>query len=240
MDENEVEIIEWLEQRKHHWNEEGFPLVTISYAQTLDGSLTVRRGMPTGLSGPQSQRMTHRLRANHDAILVGIGTVLADDPQLTVRLVSGDHPQPVVLDSRLRIPLECQLLRRRDRQVWVACAKTADISRQYVLQKQGIELIGLSRRGDRGLDLAELLKELYQRGIRSVMVEGGAKVITSFLAERLAHLAIVTIVPRWLGGLNVIAQKQAVDGLPYLENVQYRLFGKDILIFGDLVWGKVE
>jgi 3,4-dihydroxy 2-butanone 4-phosphate synthase/GTP cyclohydrolase II len=80
----------------------GRPFVTLAYAQSLDGSLAARRGEPLSLSGLESQKLTHRLRASHSAILVGISTLLADDPQLNVRLVEGENPQPVVLDSRLR------------------------------------------------------------------------------------------------------------------------------------------
>ncbi|MFN7036466.1 MAG: RibD family protein [Bellilinea sp.] len=232
----DLEIINWLNQRKKTAESRKKPLVTISYAQTLDGSLTVRRGMPVGLSGPQSQRLTHHMRANHDAILVGIGTVLSDDPQLTVRLVSGKNPQPIILDSRLRIPLECQLLRRQDCKAWVACAVTADETRQKNLLNHGVELIPLPRRGDRGLDLEKLMQELWQRGIKSVMVEGGAKVLTSFLTDRLADLAVVTIVPRWLGGLNVVSHRRASDDLPALANVRYKAFGEDVVAFGDLEW----
>lgn len=236
--EEELQVIDWLNRHKTRVASEGKPLITLSYAQSLDGSLTLRRGMPVGLSGPQSQRLTHLLRANHDAILVGIGTVLSDDPQLTVRLVSGKNPQPIVLDSRLRIPLECQLLRRTDCRAWVACALTADKIRQQNLLKHGAELIPLPRRGDRGLDLEKLIKELWQRGIESVMVEGGAKVITSFLIERLADVAVITIVPRWLGGLNVITHSRASDHLPSLADVQYRVFGRDVVVFGDLEWAE--
>jgi GTP cyclohydrolase II len=236
IEENELQIIDWLNQHKTNVVSKGKPLVTLSYAQSLDGSLTVRRGMPVGLSGPQSQRLTHCLRANHDGILVGIGTVLSDDPQLTVRLVSGRNPQPIVLDSRLRIPLECQLLRRQQNKAWVACAKTAEENRQSSLLKQGVELIRLPRRGDRGLDLPALLEELWRRGIESVMVEGGAKVLTSFLTERLADVAVITIVPRWLGGVNVISRQRAMDHLPSLSNARYTVFGRDVVVFGVLEW----
>ena len=84
------------------------PFVSLSYAQSLDGSLAAKPGAPTRLSGTQANELTHRLRAAHDAILVGIGTILADDPQLTVRGVPGLQPRPVVLDSRLRTPPHSQ------------------------------------------------------------------------------------------------------------------------------------
>ncbi|HEX9595492.1 MAG TPA: RibD family protein, partial [Anaerolineales bacterium] len=96
---------EWLAASLNQAGDLDRPTVTLSYAQSLDGSIALHRGEPLTLSGPESMAMTHRLRAAHDAILVGIGTVISDDPQLNVRLVEGRNPQVVVLDSRLRLPL---------------------------------------------------------------------------------------------------------------------------------------
>ena len=84
------------------------PFVTVSYAQSVDGSIAGRNRLPIRLSGPAAMRLTHRLRAVHDAILVGIETVLADDPRLTVRLVAGPNPRPIVLDTQLRTPPGCR------------------------------------------------------------------------------------------------------------------------------------
>ena len=95
------------------------PFVTVSYAQSIDGSIATRRRRPLPISGPGAMRMTHGLRALHDGILVGIETVLADDPQLSVRLVEGPHPQPVVLDTRLRTPLEARLLKGGNGRPWL-------------------------------------------------------------------------------------------------------------------------
>ena len=89
------------------------PSVTLTYAQSLDGSITTQRGKPTAISGKESLLLTHQLRATHDAILVGIGTILADNPRLNVRLAVGPHPQPVILDSQLRFPLDAKLLQNK-------------------------------------------------------------------------------------------------------------------------------
>src|SRR5512143_1701471 len=100
----------WLAQADRQPSEKGRPLVSLCYAQSLDGCIAAERGRPTQLSGPETKQITHRLRALHDGILVGIGTVLADDPHLTVRHARGENPQPVVLDSRLRTPVEARLI----------------------------------------------------------------------------------------------------------------------------------
>lgn len=89
---------------------DGLPFVTVSYAQSLDGCLASHDHRALALSGQASMTLTHRIRAVHDAILVGVQTVLNDDPMLTVRLVEGEHPQPIVLDSRLRFPMSARLL----------------------------------------------------------------------------------------------------------------------------------
>src|SRR5690606_10285843 len=97
----------------------GRPFVTLSYAQSLDGSIAIRSGEPLVLSGPESLCFTHHLRSIHDGILVGIGTVLSDDPQLTVRHCEGESPQPIVLDSQLRIPSTARLCCLPDKRCWV-------------------------------------------------------------------------------------------------------------------------
>ncbi|MEZ4635790.1 MAG: dihydrofolate reductase family protein [Caldilineaceae bacterium] len=107
-----------------HHQRTGRPLVTLSYAQSLDGSITAQPGQPFAISSAESLQWTHSLRAAHDAILVGIGAVLADDPSLTVRFAQGQNPQPVVVDSHLRLPTDAQLLRKHDT-IWLPAATHA-------------------------------------------------------------------------------------------------------------------
>src|SRR4029079_19395558 len=97
------------------------PFVTLAYAQSVAGSIALEPGRPFALSGPESMRLTHALRAAHDGILIGIGTLLSDDPRLTVRLVQGKSPQPVVVDSQLRTPLQARLFNGvPPRAAWIA------------------------------------------------------------------------------------------------------------------------
>lgn len=214
----------------------GRPYVTLSYAQSLDGSIAARSGRPLPLSGPQAMALTHSLRAAHDAILVGIGTVLADDPQLNVRLVAGKDPQPVIVDSRLRFPPYAQLL-RNGRSPWIATGEGAQRERQEALEARGARVFRVPSI-DGLLDLAALLKHLEDLGINSLMVEGGAQIITSFLASRLVDQMVLTIAPVLVGGLRAMGSlgPPHLHLLPRLGNLSYQQLGDDLVLRGELHW----
>jgi riboflavin-specific deaminase-like protein len=223
---------DWLSQADQHRRETGRPLVSLCFAQSLDGCLAPRRGQPTSLSGPQSSRLTHLLRSSHDAILVGVGTVIADDPHLTVRHVEGRNPQPVVLDSRLRIPLHSRLLQRQDQPVWIATTTASDPECSDALQKAGARLLVLPSDNAGRVSLVALLGELAQNGVSSLMVEGGAQVLTGFLLQGLADWASITIAPVLLGGLTAV--EQALPEPVKLKDVYHKHLGDDLVIFGRL------
>ena len=225
---------EWIAAPPPH---DGRPYVTLSYAQSLDGSIAARRGEQTFISGPEAGRLTHRLRAAHDAILVGIGTVMADDPQLTVRLVRGPDPQPVILDSRLRFPTWARLL-KGERRPWIATTEAADAGRAAALEAAGARIIRLPAGPDGLVNLPALLAHLHRAHIRSLMVEGGATVISNFLAAHLADRLALTIAPMLLGGLNAVADLGQLNGrmMPRLAGARYQALGKDMVLFGELVW----
>jgi len=216
----------------------GRPLVTLTYAQSLDGSIAARPGRPLALSGPQSQALTHALRASHDAILVGIGTVLADNPRLNVRLVPGTNPQPVVLDSRLRFPLYAQLLRQNGQPPWIATSQQADPERQEVLTRAGARILPLPTGPEGWIDLAALLNRLAELGINTLMVEGGAQIITSFLAARLVDQVVITIAPILVGGLRVVDLFSLPHpfAFPRLCRLTSEHVGDDLVLRGDPEW----
>ncbi|NKQ36772.1 MAG: GTP cyclohydrolase II [Chloroflexi bacterium] len=212
----------------------GRPFITLSYAQSLDGSITAQRGQPLALSGAESLRLTHQIRADHDAILVGIGTALADDPSLTVRLVDGRQPQPIIVDSHLRTPLTAKLL-RHPRPPLIAATDAADFRRAAALAEAGATVLRLPAAPDGRVQLPALLHQLYDRGIRSVMVEGGAQIITSFLAAHLVDRLALTVAPLFVGGLNAVANLPVNGhGFPRLHNVQTQQVGQDMVLFGDV------
>lgn len=226
--------VDSLRQRALAYAEErGEPYVTLSYAQSLDGSIAAAPGKPLQLSGPLSMTLTHALRAAHEAILVGVGTVIADSPRLTVRLVAGADPQPIVLDSHLRTPPEAPLL-RHPKGVWLAATQAATRSSL----PGNVRILEIPAGEDGRVDLRALLKELGRRGIRSVMVEGGVRVLTSFMQSQLAQSAVITVAPRFVAGVNVLqaAAPAALAGLAHLENVAYTPAGEDLVVWGDLAW----
>ncbi|MCA9996986.1 MAG: GTP cyclohydrolase II [Anaerolineales bacterium] len=209
--------------------------VTLSYAQSLDGSITVQRGQPTAISGIESMQLTHHLRASHDAILVGIGTVLADNPSLTVRLVAGQDPRPVILDSQLRCPPDVKFMARHP---VIAALPTAPTERQVTLEAAGAEVWRLPANAAGRVALLPLLVRLKAAGLDSVMVEGGSQVISSFLTAGLPDRVMVTVAPLYLGGLTAVeSQITAGNGrfFPQLTNHQYHQVGKDLVVVADVV-----
>lgn len=220
----------WLAGAEEHRQRSGRPLVSLCYAQSLDGSITARRGQPTALSGTESSKLTHQLRAAHDAILVGVGTVLADDPLLTVRLVEGKDPIAVVLDSRLRIPVTCKLLARRPQETWIATTSAAPEEQRAALQATGARLLLLEADDTGHVSLPALLSGLGEMGVNSLMVEGGAQVITCFLAGGWVDQLSLTVAPLFLGGLPALEQNLPIPSR--LQSLEYERLGDDLVVWG--------
>lgn len=219
-----------------HRNCTGRPFVTLSYAQSLDGCISARAGEPLALSGPDSRRLTHRLRARHDAILVGIGTVLSDDPQLNVRLVEGKDPQPVVLDSRLRIPVNAALLTTNSRRPWICTRENPDPQRVQELERIGAHVMTLPSTSKGQVCLSSLLDRLGEMGVKSLMVEGGARIITSLLLDRLADFVVLTIAPVFIGGMRAVSELGQSDPQRFVRvtNPHYERLGSDLILWGPL------
>jgi 3,4-dihydroxy 2-butanone 4-phosphate synthase/GTP cyclohydrolase II len=241
------------------------PFVTLAYAQSVDGSIARTAGERFALSGPEAMRMTHAIRGRHDAILVGVGTVLADDPELSVRLVEAGNPQPIVVDSRLRTPAAARLLAPAARRPWIAttaspaafagpapvATRSADGLKRHraaALEERGARLLMGPELANGWVNLAELLRRLRREGIEALMVEGGAQIISSFLGARLVDYAVVTLAPLFLGGLSVLqpgwAGIAAESGgaaapavaLPRLRAWVSQRLGDDLVMAGELDW----
>jgi GTP cyclohydrolase II len=216
----------------------GRPFVTLSYAQSLDGCIALDPSTRLTLSCPESLALTHKLRAMHDAILVGVGTVISDNPRLTTRLVEGRDPQPVVIDSSLRMPPSAKLIRNRRLPVIVAAGERADRERQKALEAVGVRVIRLPTDDEGGLKLSHLVEELGQLGLNTVMVEGGARTITGFYSERLVDEIILTIAPVVIGGLRAVHRLQPSypGSFPRLRRLRFEQINDDIVLWGEPVW----
>ena len=215
------------------------PFVTVKFAQSLDGRIATSSGDSRWISGPSSLRLAHKLRREHDAILVGIGTVLSDDPQLNVRLLKGRDPLRIVIDSTLRIPLRSRIL--ADGAAYgtlVATAISSDSERARAIQDTGAEVLCLPKaRNGPGIDISRLLQRLQQRGIESVLVEGGKAIVTSLLNARAVDRMVVIIAPKIIGqGTEAIGEL----GITKLEravtfsSVKIQKLGNDIIFDGRL------
>lgn len=215
-----------------HHAQKGQPYVTLTYAQTLDGTIGAAHGGQLHISGPESLVVTHQLRAHHDAILIGIGTLLSDNPQLTVRLVEGPNPQPIIVDSHLRTPLNARIW-GHPKSPWIATLDTESPAARALVER-GARLIQLPANREGQVDLAALFAYLGNVGIRSVMVEGGATIIASLIRHQLAHQAIVTIVPRYQAGIRV--NSPSLSAIATIQTPSYTQAGNDIIVWGEMDW----
>jgi len=211
----------------------GRPLVTLKLASTLDGRIALGGGESQWITGAQARARGHLLRAEHDAVLIGIGTALADDPELTCRLpgMIGQSPVRLVLDSHLRLPGDSRLARGAgDHPLWLI---TGAGQKSQALAEQGVEILGVPLDGPGRIDLGAALAALAGRGITRVLVEGGSGVTTAFLAAGLVdHLAWFRA-PGLIGddGLAAIGELgvAALANMPRFQRQGIEPLGDDVL-----------
>jgi 3,4-dihydroxy 2-butanone 4-phosphate synthase/GTP cyclohydrolase II len=211
------------------------PYVVLKYAQTIDGRTATSSGDSRWISGSDERALSHAIRAWGDAICVGIGTVLADDPQLTVRLVPGPSPVRVVFDSRLSIPDGARVLADGPATVLFTTDRS-DPARRRALAERGID-VRVVPTCDDGVDLASALTEMRRLGFATVVVEGGARIATSLLAARLVDRIVVSIAPTLLGAGRDAVGDLGIDRVAaglHLRDPLVRSVGPDIVVAGDL------
>lgn len=177
----------------------GLPEVTLKIATSLDGNIATASGESQWITGPDARTDGHRLRANHDAILVGVGTVLADNPRLTVRGVPGTNPVPVILDSNLRTPADAAVFSGTERVVIICADDAPDVELPADIVRV--------QRGQGGVDIHDAMEQIVGRGLHRVLIEGGGQIARSALDARLVDEVVVyqsgRIIPggrSWVGG----------------------------------------
>jgi GTP cyclohydrolase II len=211
------------------------PRVVLKFAQTLDGRIASRGGDSKWISGEAERRLSHALRAGCDAVMVGVGTVATDNPRLTVRLVTGATPLRVILDSTLRIPDDANVLDQAAGTI-ILTTDRASVDRTDSLLQRGVAVRVIEGGAD-GVDLRAALRTLREEGIESLLVEGGSRVITSFLAARVVDRVVVAIAPSILGsGTEAVGDlrfRTLRDALRLEAPSTFRV-GDDLVVAGDL------
>jgi diaminohydroxyphosphoribosylaminopyrimidine deaminase/5-amino-6-(5-phosphoribosylamino)uracil reductase len=180
----------------------GRPFVALKLAVSADGKVALPDGRPVAITGEASRARVHLMRAEADAILVGIGTVLADDPELTCRLpgMADRSPIRVVLDGDLRTPVGAKLVRgARDVPIWIIAAVDAPVEPERALRAAGVDVMRVARGADGRLDLREALGLLASRGVTRLMVEGGPTVASALLSAGLVDEAVILRGPGSVG-----------------------------------------
>ena len=212
------------------------PWVVLKYAQTVDGRIATATGDSKWISGASERQLAHALRAACDAVLVGVGTVLSDDPQLTVRLVPGASPMRIALDTQLRTPPTAKILSPDTPTILVA-STSAPADRRSALEATGARIRTVAP-GPGGLDLTATFQDLATLGVRTLLVEGGARIITSLLRARLVDRLVFSLSPTVLGAgteaVGDLGSARVTDGLR-LVNRSVHLVDDDVVLAFDVL-----
>jgi riboflavin-specific deaminase-like protein len=215
------------------------PFVTVHLAQSLDGRVALE-GIATPLSTSEGRARAHAERAAHDAVLVGASTVRIDDPRLTVREAPGSDPLRVVLASTFALPRGARVLASDGRALVIAAEGRADDDEKAALASAGVAVAVAPRDPDGRVAIDGALSVLADRGVTRLLVEGGSKVVTSFLRARRVDRLSIEIAMRLLGapGTQMLGAVGvgAIAGAPSLRNVSVERLGENVLVRGDVVY----
>jgi len=220
----------------------GLPHVSLKLALSLDGRIATRTGASKWVTGPEARAKVHELRSRMDAVAVGIGTVVADDPRLTVRELQAPSPVRVVFDTKLRIPTGARLIATaRETPTWIVTSLDASPAVEQTLSDQGVEILRAPPSAEGRIDVSAALRALAQRGVVSLMVEGGAELAGSVLAARLADELHVFVSPILLGprgrpGAVDWAGPDTPSEAPRIVDAHWERCGKDAYVFGPLAF----
>lgn len=227
----------------NQWIVHRTPLITLKAAFTLDGRIATSTGESKWITSPASRARVMQIRAAHDAILVGIQTVLADDPSLTIRQGSRERsPFRVILDSRARTPLTARVVSDANAASTIIVAKSTAPARRVAELRRSVT-VWLDPSPSPRIDLNWLVRELGRFPVTSLLVEGGGEVHAGFLASRLAHRTAFFYGPKVVGGTTAprgVAGEgfQSLESAPRLTGIRHRRLGDDLLVESRIEYGK--
>lgn len=224
------------------------PFVTLTFATSLDSSLALAPGTRTRLSGPESKAMTHYLRSRHDGICIGVNTAIADDPALNCRIALGEQPQPIIIDPQARWNISdqskvLQVARDGSGKGPIIVTGNPNPPHTYLrlINEVGGKFLTVKLNESGRFEWPDIFAALFEEGLRSLMIEGGASVINSLLEpvnQVLVDSVIVTIAPTWLGQGSVVVSPDRVhdNGVPVpaarLSHVAWHPLGEDVVLCG--------
>jgi len=179
---------------------EKLPYITLKIAQSVDGKISLSNKEQTWLTGKLSVKYVHKLRSEYDAVLVGAGTIKTDNPLLTVREVKGRNPKRIIIDGKLRIPTESNVIKNaKSTETWMLTSTVSPKKKIEILLKKGVKIFQLQTDKNKRLNIEGVLKELANQEITSVLVEGGSEIFSQFIEKELFDELIILQSPKILG-----------------------------------------
>jgi len=214
----------------------GMPYVTLKIGQTLNGKINSSKNKKIQITGEKAQKYVHKLRTEYDAVLIGKNTALIDNPILTTRLVKGRTPDRIIVDTNLESDITFKIFNTLDKGKVKIITASENSEKIKIFKDKGVDILIISTDDYGRIDLKKALKKLGKSGISSVLVEGGAKVITDFFAKKLVDNVILHIAPLFFRkGLNII-EDWALDKNIKLENIKSRMLGDNLMIEGTPIY----
>jgi riboflavin-specific deaminase-like protein len=229
------DLLENLHTKQAWFSRHQRPWITLSFGMSLDGKIATFTGDSKYITGPEGRQLVHQLRHSHDAILVGIQTVLADDPILTTRLegMEGNNPIRIILDSHLKIPLEAVLVNQHPERTIVVTKREVNQDKLNTLKAHGVQII-IDQTLDTHINLPELMNQLLERHITSILVEGGGTIHFSFIKNQLFNHMYTQISPMIIGGKDATTPVEG-EGFDTLKNATRVAYLKQWTLGSDII-----